>query len=279
MIKCDKINYRLLADNNCQQYFPYLRNCNGQYESSCLSPIHGRSLVVGTNSLGKYIVTKGNGLTYSEHAFLHTPELPTDVWGLLRQEDALRDFYCCLDVQKLGIKTNHMECVMELEPTICIPETGEILHPNILQYNVECPFRISDAGFIKKDYIHKEVSKWEGMNEKGFSEEHLIAANVLIKNLRVLHDNGILHNALTPDNLTWALELVDFELCHTPLHPYTQDDCLRHISDVLDREVIDIYRLIIYIAGVIEEPVNFGVVDDLFKTYGFDLVNFKLNIK
>lgn len=76
----------------------------------CVSPIHCRSFVVGRKENGRYIVSKGNGLAYSQYSFLYTPEMPTDVWGLLLKEDALRDFYCGQDVQALGIKTNQMEC-------------------------------------------------------------------------------------------------------------------------------------------------------------------------
>ena len=153
--------YVILLQNANAQPYPLLKNNGGRLSMYCLSPIHCRSFVVGQHEDGRYIVTKGNGLSYSTHTFLYTPEMPTDVWGLLRKEDALRDFHCGQDVQALGIKTNQMECVMELDCPIYIPQTKETINPCILQYNVECPWRIADAGFMTPKQIWDEVQKWE----------------------------------------------------------------------------------------------------------------------
>ena len=90
--------------------FPLIRNQNGTEKMYSVSPIHGRSYVVGRTDEGRFVVSKGNGLAYSKHLFLHTPEAPSDVWGLLMKEEALRDFHCGQDVQAWGIKTNQMEC-------------------------------------------------------------------------------------------------------------------------------------------------------------------------
>lgn len=272
----DRLAYVSLLHNGNPKPFPLLAIKGGRLRMYCVSPIHCRSFIVGQHEDGRFIITKGNGLSYSTHTFLYTPEMPTDVWGLLRKEDAIRDFYCGQDVQALGIKTNQMECVMELDYPIYIPQTQETINPCILQYSVECPWRIADAGFMNQNQIWDEVHKWDRLNDKGFQEDYLIAANVLIRNLKVMHDNGVLHNALTFENLTWALELLDFELCHTPQHPYSQEDYARHVPDLFDREVIDTYRLIIYIAGVLHQQVDFQFIDNLFMEYGFDLRKYLL---
>ena len=169
-----------------------------------------------------------------------------------------------------------MECVLELDYPIYIPQTNETTKPCLLEYSVECPWRIADAGFMDRNDIWLEVHKWDRLNDKNFQEDYLIAANVLIRNLRILHDHGVLHNALTYENLTWALELLDFELCHTPQHPYTKADYARHVPDLFDREVIDIYKLINYIAGVLHQPVDYQKIDNLFAEYGFDLNKYLL---
>ena len=268
-------SYIAKAKDNHKPY-PYLRFENGDKIMWQVSPIHGRSYVVGRTGEGRYVVSKGNGLGYTQYNFVYTPEMPSDVWGLLLKEDALRDFYCGQEVQSLGIKTNHMECVLELDYPIHIAKTNVDRKPVLLQYNVECPYRISDAPFMTRQQITDEVNKWEKMNDKGFDKDYLIAANVLIRNLRVLHNNEVLHNALTSENLTWALELLDFELCRTNQHPYIKEDHERHVCDLYDREIIDIYRNIIYIAGCLNEPVDFKQLDNLFLEYGFDLNKFKL---
>ena len=104
-IRCDYVAVR--SEKGCV-YYPLLGNITGDDVLFSVSPLHGRSFVVGQHDDGRYIITKGNGLCYSQYSFLYIPEMPTDVWGLLLKEDALRDYNCCQEVQALGIKTNQM---------------------------------------------------------------------------------------------------------------------------------------------------------------------------
>lgn len=275
-ILCDDKSHKTSIIEQFGNNHPYsiLRDDDGSGIIYSASPLHGRSYVVGRHEDGRYIVSKGNGLCYSQYTFLYTPDMPTDVWGLLLKEDALRDFYCCQDVQALGIKTNQMECVLELDYPIHIEKTGVDLNPCLLQYSVECPYRISDAAFMEQEQIKAEVAKWQQYNESGWQPNHLIAAEVLIRNLRIMHDHEVLHNAIHEQNYTWALELLDFELCRTPQHPYTKADYERHVCDLYDREVIQTYVIINYIAGVLREKPDFKVIDGLFGKYGFDIGKF-----
>ena len=266
-----KYSCSIVAQQETQIYYSFLCSNRGGETIYSLSPLHGRSFVVGQNNDGRYIVTKGNGLCYSQHAFLYTPEMPTDVWGLLLLEDALRDYNCCQDVQALGIKTNQMECVMELDYPIYIAQTNTTIKPAILQYNVECPYRISDAAFMDRSQIDDEVKKWRQYNRKSYAQNYLIAAEVLISNLRTMHDHKVLHNAIHEQNYTWALELLDFEACRTPQHPYKNTDYERHVPSLYSREVIQTYVIINYIAGVLREDADFRKIDKLFREYGFDI--------
>lgn len=252
-------------------FYPLLCNPEGGETLYSVSPLHGRSFVVGRHVDGRYIVTKGNGLCYSQYPFLCTSETPTDVWGLLLKEDALRDYHCCQDVQALGIKTNQMECVLELDYPIYIAQTDKVIKPVILQYNVECPYRICDAAFMERSQIETEVAKWQQYNHKGYSQSYMVAADVLISNLRTMHDHEVLHNAIHEQNYTWALELLDFELCRTPQHPYTKEDYERHVVDLYGREVIQTYVIINHIAGVLGETPDYKMLDGMFKDYGFDI--------
>lgn len=270
------IPYTILENKEGSTFYPLLRCKDGDKEIYSVSPLHGRSFVVGQYEDGRYIVTKGNGLCYTQHSFLYTIETVADVWGLLLKEDALRDYYCNLDVQSLGIKTNKMECVLELDYPMYIRETNTTLNPVILQYNVECPYRISDSCFMEHSLIEKEVAKWQKYNLKGFKKNHEIAADIMISNLRKLHSNNVLHNALNEQNYTWALELLDFELTRTPQHPYSKSDYERHVSSLYDREIIYTYVVINYIAGVLREEIDFVSIDNLWKEYGFDISKFCL---
>ncbi|MBO7467536.1 MAG: hypothetical protein J6T94_07655 [Bacteroidaceae bacterium] len=276
-VRCIQSAYNLVYSNtqSNEQIFPYLRDPNGDKEMYCLSPLHGRSYIVAKKMDGRYIVSKGNGLSYSSFQFLNTREFGDDSLGLLLLKDASRDFHMGLEVESLGIKTNHMQYVIELNREISLT-TGHILKPVLLQYDVECPFRISDAPFMTKEQIYVEVAKWEKLNKKGFNKKHLIAAEVLIKNLRILHDNEILHNAISEQNYTWALELLDFELACSRSHPYSKEDDRKHVKDLFPREILYSYVVINYIAGVLKENIDFAVIDSMFNEYGFDLKQFAL---
>lgn len=276
IVRCISCAYQIIHSlDNSNKIFPYLRNLCGDKEMFCLSPYHGRSFVVSRNDNGRYVISKGNGLCYTQHCFLHTGEFYDGTWGLLLRQDAERDFIMGQEIETLGIKANHMEYVLELDKKIILPN-GHDLKPTLLQYNVECPYRISDAVFMTQDQIQEEVAKWKLMNECLYNKAHLIAANVLIRNLRILHDHNILHNAISEQNYTWALELLDFELACSPSHPYTCEDDMRHVKDLFPREILQTYVIINYIAGVLREEIVFEEIDALFAKYGFELRQYSL---
>lgn len=270
-IRAISVSADVLASNGNYNLFPYLRDSNGDKYFYALSPLHGRSFLIDKNTKNRFVVSKGNGLSYTQWSILNTCEIGDDSLGLLLRDDALRDYFIGKEIESLGVKTNHMECVMELEREILINNTGHTLRPVLLQYDVECPYRIEDVPFMTKDQIGNEVAKWHFMDVHDLKQPCLIAADILLRNLRTLHDRGILHNALTTHNYTWALELLDFELAHSPNYPYTAEDERRHVKDLFAREIIDTYKIIIYIAGVLRGTIDGVVLDSMFADYGFDL--------
>ncbi|MBR5824189.1 MAG: hypothetical protein IKY67_08620 [Paludibacteraceae bacterium] len=273
-IPCSSYPFRVIHDSgSLQTIYPYIRTEDGDREFICLTPIHGRSFVVGKTNNEKYIVSKGNGLSYTQSSFLHTGEFYDGTWGLLLRQDAERDFLVGREVEAIGIKTNHMQYVLEIDFDVNLPN-GHKIKPTLLQYDVECPYRICDAPFMEQELIMKEIKKWELVNERGYEKYHMIAANILINNLRILHSNNILHNAIHEQNYTWALELLDFELACSLQYPYTKEDYQRHVKDLLPREIIQTYVIINYIAGVLKEEIIFSKIDSLFAEYGFNLKQF-----
>lgn len=275
-IKGSAYTFNTLYSNSAiAQKYPYLRDINGDKDMYVVSPLHGRSFVVGRNHEDRFVVSKGNGLSYTEYSLLHTGEFYDGTWGMLLNQDAIRDFLMGLEIESLGLKVNKMEYVLEIEKCISLPN-GNILHPVLLQYSVECPYRICDAAFMTKNEISKYVKTWGEMNDKGYDKAYMIAANLLIKNLRTLHDNNILHNAIHSQNYTWALELLDFELSCSPLHPYTSEDDMRHVKDLLPREIIQTYEVINYISWCLKEDMDYKTVDNLFRDYGFNLEQYKV---
>ncbi len=266
----------LLASADKAQIFPYIRAPYGPHTFFSVSTEHGRSFVIGKNEDGRWVVSKGNGLCYTEYSFIHTGEFGDDTLGLLLLSDAKRDFLLGQEIEKLGVKTNHMEYVIMLEKELRLMN-GHIVKPVLLQYNVECPYRISDAAYMSHDIIEEEIQKWKVNNDNHFDAYYMIAANVLIKNLRILHDNQILHNAIHEQNYTWALELLDFELACSPAHPYDKKDYQRHVKSLFPREIFQTYVIICQIADILHERVNQTEVVDLFKYYNFNIEQYAVN--
>ncbi len=260
----------LITTDGTKPVFPYLRDSTGDKTMYSISFEHGRSYVIGRNQENRWIVSKGNGLSYTQYGILNTGEFGDDTLGLLLRQDATRDFLLGQEIANLGIKTNQMEYVLEIEKELQLP-SSHIIKPILLQYNVECPFRISDACYIPHSIIEEEVSKWEKMNEQLFDQYHLIAANVLIHNLQILHENQILHNAIHAQNYTWALELLDFELACSPQHPYDYEDNQRHVKSLYPREIFYTYLIICQIADVLHEVIDHHVLEEMFNQYGFSL--------
>lgn len=250
-----------------QNIFPYFIDHDGQHNLWLVSPQHGRSYVVSHHA-NRWIISKGNGLSYTQKAYIQSKEQSEDVWGLLIRKDAIRDFSLGNEIADLGIRTNKMEAVIELDKSITI-DGKNYLKPVLLQYSVECPYRISDAAFMPKHLIEHYVKNWIRLDLWKCDAKYKIAANLLISNLRILHDHHILHNALTSQNLTWALELLDFELAQSPQIPYDNDDYNRHVPDLFEREILHIYQIILDIAWILRERPDYEYLDHLFKCYGF----------
>ena len=274
---CD---YTMIANNLgfSGNVYPLLRDINGGESLYSVSPEHGRSYVVGKTEEGRYIITKGNGLSYTQWIFLNTKEMGTNSWGLVLKEDALRDFNNGKLAASYGIKTNRMQCVFELGDTITIADTDNnkctTLKPVLLQYDVECPLRISDAAFYPKEIIKQYAQKWRIEYSDNSSPLYMIAANVLINNLRVMHNNNFLHNAITVHNYTWALELLDFEMSNSEKYPYNDEVNSEVIQELYNRELLHTYQVITYIAVVLGETVDFKELDNLFEKKGFNLQSF-----
>ena len=176
--------YTILAkkNDNLDVIYPYFRDDErGDKEMFLVSPQHGRSYMVGLKDCDRYVICKGGGLSYTTQNIMDTPEMEADIWGLLWYKDALRDFTLCNEVASIGeIKTNRMECVIELDLNLSI-RADKKQKPVLLQYSVESPYRISDAAFMNKSIINKEVAKWEIFNQKSYKQKYLIAAEVLIR--------------------------------------------------------------------------------------------------
>ena len=51
-------------------------------------------------------------------------------------------------------------------------------------------------------------------------DKYLIASNVLIRNLSLLHNYDVFHNSINFQNISLSLELLDFAFARTPVTPF-----------------------------------------------------------
>lgn len=249
------------------EFFPLVRDITGEKLVYCVSPQHGRSFIVG-NRLGRFTVLKGSGLTYTNQVFLDSGEYYGHAWGVLTENDAVRDYLVGNEISKLGIKTNIMEAVMLLEKPF-ISSTQE-LKCCLLQYSVECPYRISDYPFISMEKVNNEIKKWNKLSKNNYQKYHLYAADVMFRNLSIMHSNGILHNAIHSQNYTWALELLDFELSRTPTLPYENEN-KDEFKLLFKREIIYTWEIINTIAWILNEDVDNHVIEKIASGYGLGM--------
>lgn len=250
--------------------YPFVRNDDGALNMEVISPNHGRSFLLKKGNDFHWIIGKGNGLSYSTQTSVITSSYDSDTWGRLSLKQAIRDFDIGNEIARLGIKTNTMEYVLSLPFNVIF--NGKEDCAALLQYSVECPYRIVDFAFIPKMLLNMHVARWKSANNTFPStSKHLIAADVLFHNLSVLHKNGILHNAITPQNYTWALELVDFEASHSPTTPYGTKQYQSFIPMLMDMEIIQTYEIVNYIAWCLNEKPDYASIERIINYYSFKL--------
>lgn len=261
--RISKFDIKCVSHDNIEIY-PLVRNDSGIENIFCVSPLHGRSFILKHLTNGRWIIGKGNGLSYTSYPYILSSSICGDTWGGLSLENALRDFNICNEVRKLGIKTNQMESVIALNKSIV--KNGVPCQSALLQYSVECPYRISDFGFMQKRDIESYIDKW------GSGEKYLYAADVLLNNLNILHSERIMHNAMNTQNYTWALELLDFEASRSNIYPYDNADYEACVPMLIEAEIIQVYEIINYIAWCLGETINYRKIEKLFDKYEFQLM-------
>jgi hypothetical protein len=273
-INCKAVNIKtvLLSKENIK-YFPLL-TFEEETKLKCFSPspLHGRSLIANYNlDSNRYIITKGSGLTYFPFGFISTKELEDYAWGYLRTEDAIRDYKSGNYIKSIGILTNEMEAVFTLEQEIIrLPNSVSNFNPTILQYSATCPYRIADIPFLSEELVDYFINSWSNLFEINHTEVHCNAAEVLLNNIRLLHENSILHNAIHIQNYSLSLELLDFELSRTPTTPYENENDEKSYKKLQKREIIQSLEIIHQIAFYFKENINSKILRRIMIKNGFE---------
>ncbi len=263
----------IIHENNSGFKYPYIvSKIEGTINCYLSSPLHGRSIIVDFNTKSnRFTVTKGNGLTYFPFGFISTGELENNAWGFLSLNDGIRDYKSCEYVNGLGIKTNIMDAIYSLSSENLIFDNKiEYIKPNILQYSVECPYRIADIPFLSKKTINQYISKWYKKFNSNHDKLHCIATDVLLKNIRTMHDNKVLHNAIHSQNYSLSLELLDFELSRTPITPYESVADETFFLELQKREVIQSLEIVNQLCYFLKEKIEIKEINKIMGKYGYE---------
>ena len=273
--KAIEVPYKIiLSSDKTNKIYPLIRDDNNGYiKIYNPSPLHGRSFVVDKNEeTGRYIISKGNGLAYSGHTFFSTSHLRGDLRGALLETDAIRDFNVGTEIQSYGIKTNQFEYVLELLDDIVFEaDMDKKTNLALLQYSVESPYRICDYPFMPKSTLLKELEKWDMLDYNRLGKRYLIAADVIMRNIRIMREHGAMHNAMHTQNITWALELLDFESGRTNTFPYSNPEYESFVLELRESECAQAYEVINYISWCTGEKVDYSEIDKVFENNGFSL--------
>jgi hypothetical protein len=261
--------FEILASNLYHdKFYPILLDKeNGEINENVyvVSPFHGRSVVVNFSG-NEYTIIKGSGLNYYPYNFLNTGEMGENSWGLLLINDAKRDFEIGNYIAEKGIITNKMEAIIEIIDA-SFKIKNKIIKPVLLQYTVKCPYRLCDAAFMTENQINTFTRKWNEYDFENSGLYHIMAANVLLYNLHKLHSNSILHNAISIQNYTFELELLDFETARTPIHPYISDKDELIASQLYNREFVQTFEIIYFISFLFKEKLNDKILNTLVEKY------------
>jgi hypothetical protein len=263
----------ILFSQDGVKYYPKIVTVNKSNEKLfSASPLHGRSIIVDYNpEFKRYIITKGNGLTYFPFGFISTEEFDSNAWGYLRKKDAVRDFKSGSYISELGVLTNEMEAVYTLkEESVRFSNCINKLNPTLLQYSVLCPYRIADIPFLSKALVTSFVKNWANTFNDENDDLHCIAANILLKNIKIMHENNVLHNAIHSQNYSLSLELLDFELSRTPLTPYDNDVDEQSFEKLQKREIIQSLEVVNQIAFYFKENINNQILRKIMIKYGYE---------
>lgn len=273
-INCEAVNIKeiLFSKENIKYFSQIIVEKETNFKCISPSPLHGRSIIAKYNiDSNRYIITKGNGLTYFPFGFISTKELEDYAWGYLRKEDAIRDYLSGNYINGLGILSNNMEAVFTLDPQVIrfSNQTLEI-EPAILQYSAMCPYRIADIPFLSKELVSSFINRWSSLFEINYSEIHCNAAEVLLNNIKTMHENEVLHNAIHSQNYTLSLELLDFELSRTPITPYDNESDEQTYKKLQKREIIQSLEIVNQIAFYFKENINTKLLRQIMIKYGFE---------
>jgi hypothetical protein len=86
-----------------------------------------------------------------------------------------------------------------------------------------------------------------------------------------------MHNAIHVQNLTWALELLDFESSRSDKTPYDRPEFENNAVRLMPAEIIQTYEVITYISWCLGERIEFNKIDNIFLDYDFDLKKYSIN--
>jgi hypothetical protein len=238
-----------------------------QVKGWLVSAVHGRSVIASSDN-NEYIILKGSGLSYTLKQYINISEYKFGhIWGYLSKGDGEREFKLGNLFSKLGGIGPKYEALIRIDDFNQNNMVGlNTIKPYLLQYKVKCPIRVSDIGLYDKKEIIKFLEQRNAIHHNSF---HLYFANICIANLLILHNNNFFYNSLSIYNTSLLGEFVDFETSFTK-DLFCPKEGFEEYESLVAREIINLYQVITVFADVLNERINFNVLNKSLKNNYWD---------
>jgi hypothetical protein len=219
---------------------------NGPVHS--LTPLHGRS-AVHVDEQGQFTTIKGLGWTHGGPPILLSPKDAELCFGLFNETDAVRELQVSRWLEQHGFRAVKVTGYASLDiATLPMPEqlqgegflyaNGAEIKPVLMYVQVQNPLRVADLAFLTPD--DKQLAIKEAAQIGDWPEEQFVEAFFiqLIKTVGDLHRAGGVNDTLSPDNITLAAELIDFEWLTVPGIPLPDGTTTENLAVRQQKELL-----------------------------------------
>lgn len=220
---------------------------HGMSEPFVVSPLHGRSATMLLKN-GDFVSIKGVGWTWGGPRIRVSPKDPELVFGLLGQDDAVREIAVSEWLADRGL---HAARVMGAARLTHVPINGTVvsvadarwrggkpMRPTLLYTRLRTPVRVADLPHLSPSarslaMVHAATILGCELDD---ASRHF--TTTLGEQLGRLHDAGCINDTLAPDNITIGCELLDFEWFTVPGIPLPDGTGLEREEERRKKEII-----------------------------------------
>lgn len=228
-----------------------------------LSPLHGRSVTLLHPEFG-YLSIKGVGWTIGPVSLHRSPKDQRLYFGLYSVKDGMREWAVSAYLESHHVSATRVYGLASFNPVI---ETvvlsfkdGSFVDPALLYVHSVSPWRVADLPWMDasmRSSVIEEVSRIRGWRPQYFVMDF---CEHLAQTMAQYHRLGCINDSLSPDNVTLAGEITDFEWFMAPGHPLPDGSQAEDSSDRRRKEIIYAYEIGCMLAHGLGKPDDAGQV-------------------